>query len=95
MHAACSSALPREPCAKALVETVSDNRERAKRILRIVFLHFDSRGDLPGSPMLPGKTPVWFGKDRKPPSAGGTLPNAAKFAPYVSEQIALGITALA
>jgi hypothetical protein len=40
--------------------------------------------------MLPGKHPVWFGKDRKPPSAGGTLPNAAKFTPYVPKRIKLG-----
>src|SRR4051812_19015217 len=39
--------------------------------------------------MLPGKHLFGFGKDRKPPSAGGTLPNAAKFAPYHTEQIKL------
>ncbi len=40
--------------------------------------------------MLPGKHLFGLARTASPPSAGGTLPNAAKFAPYDPERIKLG-----
>src|SRR3569833_4203421 len=82
VQAACSSAVPLRPagacCANAPVETESDVRTITRRILRIVFLHFESRGDFPDRPPVRERP---FGLQVPQAPQRITLPNAFRFAP--------------
>src|SRR3954468_865256 len=80
-QAFCSSGVPLRCWAKASDETAIDNRESARKSLRIVFLHFGSKKSVPelrfgiaGVDFLDWQAPRSAATDKRQ-----ALANAAKF----------------
>src|SRR5579871_1473845 len=84
VQAFCSSGVPRPLSALATVEKASEVKARARRYLRILFLH--SEADVPcPARALAGKVLRGIDWRREPPrdaicGSTGEGPNAAKFA---------------